>query len=138
MKFLDTNVLVYAADKTESVRHDRAMAVLLEAFSDGDFMISTQVLNEFSNVALSKLKKTDDEVKTYLAKWRMLKVADLDDRLVEKAIDIRSRYGLQFYDSLLLATAEANRCEEFWSEDLNDGQIYCGMKAVNPFKSTAR
>ena len=41
---------------------------------------------------------------------------------------------MQFYDSLLLATAEANGCEEFWSEDLNDGQVYCGMKAVNPFK----
>ena len=109
-------------------------AVLLEAFSNGDFMISTQVLNEFSNVALSKLKKTDDEVKSYLAKWRMLRVAALEDRLVEKAIDIRSRYDIQFYDSLLLATAEANGCEEFWSEDLNDGQIYCGMKAVNPFK----
>ena len=52
----------------------------------------------------------------------------------EQAIDIRSRYGLQFYDSLLLATAEANGCEEFWSENLNDGQTYCGMKAVNPFK----
>ena len=64
----------------------------------------------------------------------MLKVAALEDRLVEKAIDIRTRYDLQFYDSLLLATAEANGCDEFWSEDLNDGQIYCGMKAVNPFK----
>ena len=38
------------------------------------------------------------------------------------------------YDSLLLATAEANWCEEFCSEDLNDGQTYCGIKAVNPFK----
>ena len=27
-----------------------------------------------------------------------------------------------------------HRCHEFWSEDLNDGQIYCGVKAVNPFK----
>ena len=44
------------------------------------------------------------------------------------------RYGLQYYDSLLLATAEANGCEEFCSEDLNDGQAYCGIKAVNPFK----
>ena len=40
---------------------------------------------------------------------------------------------LQFYDSLLLATAEANGCDVFLSEDLNPGQIYCGMTAVNPF-----
>ena len=24
--------------------------------------------------------------------------------------------------------------DEFWSEDLNDGQLYCGIKAINPFK----
>ena len=50
------------------------------------------------------------------------------------AIDIKAQYGLQFYDSLLLAAAQVNKCQEFWSEDLNDGQTYCGIKAVNPFK----
>ena len=72
MTFLDTNVLVYAADDTDVAKHGRAR--------------------------------------------------------------IKVRYGLQYYDSLLLATAEANGCEEFCSEDLNDGQTYCGIKAVNPFK----
>ena len=43
-------------------------------------------------------------------------------------------YGTQFYDSLLLAAGEATGCDLFLSEDLNDGQIYCGMKVVNPFK----
>ena len=52
----------------------------------------------------------------------------------ERACDIVERYGLQFYDSLLLAAAQVNKCLEFWSEDLNDGQTYCGIKAVNPFK----
>ena len=44
------------------------------------------------------------------------------------------RYELQFYDSLLLATAEALGCDEFLTEDLNDGQMYGSVKAVNPFK----
>lgn len=35
---------------------------------------------------------------------------------------------------LLLAAAEANGCDEIWTEDLSDGQTYCGVKAVNPFK----
>jgi len=25
-------------------------------------------------------------------------------------------------------------CDEIQTEDLNDGQTYCGIKAVNPFK----
>ena len=28
----------------------------------------------------------------------------------------------------------ASGCDEFWTEDLNDGQSYCGIKVVNPFK----
>jgi len=44
------------------------------------------------------------------------------------------RYDLQYYDSLLLAAAESLGCDEFITEDLNDGQLYCGIKAVNPFK----
>ena len=47
---------------------------------------------------------------------------------------IKKQYGLQFYDSLMLAAAEAAGCSEFLSEDLNDGQVYCGLKVVNPFK----
>ena len=51
-----------------------------------------------------------------------------------RACDIKERYDLQFYDALLLAAAQANGCAEFWSEDLNDGQMYGSVKAVNPFK----
>ena len=50
------------------------------------------------------------------------------------AITYRDRYELQFYDSLLLVAAEDGGCDEFLSEDLNDGQLYCGIRAVNPFK----
>ena len=51
-----------------------------------------------------------------------------------RALAIRKQYGIQFYDSLLLAAAEASGCSEIYTEDLNDGQTYCGIKAVNPFK----
>ena len=39
-----------------------------------------------------------------------------------------------FYDALIVAAAEASGCDEILTEDLNDGQVYCGVKAVNPFK----
>jgi predicted nucleic acid-binding protein len=51
-----------------------------------------------------------------------------------RAVWIKGRYDLQFYDSLIVAAAEAGGCDEILTEDLNDGQIYCGVKAVNPFK----
>ena len=97
-------------------------------------MISAQVLNEFASVMYRKFKKPDDEVDDLLSVLEAINIVPLNPKLTRRAVEIKKRYGLQFYDSLLLATAEANGCEEFWSEDLNDGQVYCGMKVVNPFK----
>ena len=53
---------------------------------------------------------------------------------VRRALAIKGQYGIQFYDALMLAAAEAGGCGEILTEDLNDGQLYCGIKAVNPFK----
>ncbi|MBR6733799.1 MAG: hypothetical protein IKL96_05300 [Kiritimatiellae bacterium] len=49
-------------------------------------------------------------------------------------MELRKQYGLQFYDVLLLAAAESAGCDKILTEDLNDGQVYCGITAENPFK----
>ena len=134
MKFLDSNILIYAADETDRSKFDTACGIVDSAVRGNDFMISAQVLNEFASVMYRKFKKPDDEVDDLLSVLETINTVPLNPKLTRRAIEIKKRYGLQFYDSLLLATAEANGCEEFWSEDLNDGQVYCGMKAVNPFK----
>ena len=92
------------------------------------------MLNEFSSVAYRKLGLTIDEIKAYLEMFRALTVLPVPADVTEKGLDVMQRYGLQFYDSILLVAASESGCSEFISEDLNDGQIYCGMKAVNPFK----
>ena len=66
--------------------------------------------------------------------FRALTILPVPADVTEKGLDVMQRYGLQFYDSLLIVAASESGCNEFISEDLNDGQIYCGMKAVNPFK----
>ena len=134
MKFLDSNILIYAADETDRSKFDTACDIVDSAVRGSNFMISAQVLNEFASVMYRKFKKPDDEVDDLLSVLEAIDTVPLNPKLTRRAIEIKKRYGLQFYDSLLLATAEANGCEEFWSEDLNDGQLYCGMKAVNPFK----
>ena len=134
MKFLDTNILVYVADIRDPHKQRIAENLVAVALDSGDFIISEQVLNEFSSIALSKLKISKDAIKEYLKFFREMAIVPFPENAAERGLDIAERYQLQFYDSLLLATAEANGCSEFISEDLNDGQIYCGMTAVNPFK----
>ena len=54
--------------------------------------------------------------------------------MAQRALEIKSLYGVQFYDSLMLSAAESAGCDEILTEDLNDGQMYGSVKAVNPFK----
>jgi len=133
MTFIDTNILVYAVDKLNPAKHGRAVAIIADAISRPGFMVSAQVLNEFANVALLKLKMTVDEVRQFVDVFMRTKVVALDPSWTNRALAIKSQYGTQFFDSLLLAAAEAYQCDTILTEDLNNGQVYCGVKAVNPF-----
>ena len=134
MKFIDSNVFIYAADSKNSVKRSIARKLISVAVASGGYKINVQVLNEFSSVAYRKLGLDIVQIKAYLEMFRALPVLPVSADVTEKGLDVMNRYGLQFYDSLLLVEASENGCDEFVSEDLNDGQIYCGMKAVNPFK----
>ena len=134
MKFIDSNVFIYAADSKNPVKRSIARKLITEAVASGGYEINVQVLNEFSSVAHRKLGLTIDEIKAYLEMFRALTILPVPADVTEKGLDVMQRYGLQFYDSLLIVAASESGCSEFISEDLNDGQIYCGMKAINPFK----
>ena len=134
MKFLDTNLLVYAADDTDIVKHRIAMDLVSRALSGEAIMISAQVVNEFASVMYRKFRRTDDEIKRYIGFFEPIHNVAVLPGYSARAVEIKKLYGLQYFDSLLLATAEDNGCNEFVSEDLNDGQLYCGMIASNPFK----
>ena len=134
MKFLDTNVIVYSIDDKSAEKHAKAKRIVCEAVGNSNYIISAQVLNEFANIAMRKLHKPVLTVKGYLAGLKYVETAAVRPEWTTRALEIKERYELQYYDSLLLAAAEANGCDEFWSEDLNDGQLYCGIRAVNPFK----
>ena len=134
MKFVDTNVLIYFIYSRNTAKQSIARAVLANAIGSRQYVISTQALNEFANVALKKLGMTEDEVRQYIEAFQHIHVVFQQSGWTVRALEIRKQYGLQFYDSLLLAAAESVGCDEILTEDLGDGQIYCGIKAVNPFK----
>ena len=134
MTFIDTNVFVYLIDDRDRAKQRIARDMVVDAMGRPDRMISVQVLNEFANVSVKKLGLSIGEARQYIRSFQGIVTVGLASALTDRALAIQEEYDLQFYDSLLLATAEANGCDEFISEDLNDGQLYCGMRAVNPFK----
>ena len=134
MTFIDTNVIVYSVDRKNPTKQRRAREIVANAIRRQGYVISAQVLNEFSNIALLKLEMTVPEVRKFVSVFRLIKVISIDSTWTDRALSIKEQYGIQFFDSLLLAAAESVGCDEILTEDLNDGQVYCGIKAVNPFK----
>ena len=64
-----------------------------------------------------------------------LPVIDIDSAMVRRAIATHSRYETSYWDSLIIAAAERAVCSTILSEDMNPGQSYHGILAVNPFSS---
>ncbi len=134
-RFLDTNVLIYAVDTRDEIKRAKAISIIEAALLGySPSAISVQTLSEFANVALSKIKLSLDEVMGFVASYQDIPTVIPDSDLVLRGLEIKRRYQLQFYDALMVSAAERAGCDEIYTEDLNDGQLYCGVKAVNPFK----
>ena len=131
--FLDTNILVYSVDGKDPVKQGIARKILIEALVSREYLISAQVLNEFSNIALLKLKMSIQEVRRFVEIFGQINVVSIDRSWTEKALSLKEKFGTQFFDSLLLVAAEENGCDTILTEDLNDGQMYGSVKAIDPF-----
>jgi predicted nucleic acid-binding protein len=138
--FLDTNIFAYCFDDSQSKKKVRSLALIADALQTGDGIISTQVIQEFLNVAMRKFKvplKPDDG-KIYLQKvmYPLCHVfPDLD--YFQSAMGILRDTGYSFYDSLILSGAVRGGCTILYTEDLPAGQLVDGIKIVNPFVLTA-
>jgi predicted nucleic acid-binding protein len=57
----------------------------------------------------------------------------MDAGIVRSGIDVARRYGISYWDGAIVAAAEAAGAPIVYTEDLNHGQVYGTVKAVNPF-----
>ena len=134
MRFLDTHILVYAVTDDDPRKREIAIDLITHALEvNHDGCISTQVLQEFCNTMYKKTKRTRQEIDALLDGFRDLLKTDVTIDLVRHAIDVKEEYGIQFFDVLIVSTAEKLGCTEIVSEDLNPDQTYRGMTVVNPF-----
>ena len=130
--FLDTNVLVYAFDRSDERKREVALAILAEA----DFVVSAQVLNEFFVAVTRKLdppmsREAAHEAVKLLAVGR---VVPIDKDLVANAIDTAITSQLSSWDAAIICAAVRSGCEVVLSEDMNDGQLIAGVTVRNPFR----
>ena len=74
------------------------------------------------------------EVLKLLDGLNSIEVVNQTPQIVVRAVEIKSLYCISLQDAMIVAAAEKSRCGELLSEDLNDGQIYAGVRVRNPFK----
>lgn len=98
--------------------------------------LSPQVLNEVYWVIQRKkrLNVEQPRARRLVQLFAPYAQAPLNAALVPEAWRFEDRYGVAYYDALLLASANAAGCGHFISEDLNDGQLYGKVRAINPFR----
>ena len=136
MTFVDSNVFVYAIDKNATAKQKKARRIVADAFAaSATYRISSQVLAEFSSVCIRKLGMATPLLLSLLSEMGKISHVAIDNALVSRAVEIQGIYGIQYYDAQIVAAAERLGCSSILTEDLNDGQMYCGIMAVNPFKA---
>ena len=133
-EFLDTNVFVYAYDGSAPQKQRTAQYLVLRALS-GEMVTSTQVLAELAATFLHKLSPpvSASHITTILDALSPIKTIATDSEMVRRAVEIRADCGIHFYDSMIVAAAERSGATRIWSEDLNSGQNYVGVRVENPF-----
>jgi len=134
MTFIDTNVFVYVVDHRNEEKQAVARRIFSDAIGSASYVISGQVLNEFAHVALKKLHMTEDEVCACLDAFQTIRLVPADAGWTRRGLELKKTYGVQLYDALMLVAAQTAGCDEILTEDLNDGQVYGGVRAINPFK----
>ena len=135
MVFFDSNVLVYIAINQDTAKKKVALQLVASAIENQSGYISLQVLREVANCMFKKSNDSIEHIRETLSGFDALDCLDESRDLLNRAIEIKDEYGIQFYDAMIVAAAEAAGCETLYSEDMGDGQIYGGILIVNPFKN---
>ncbi len=134
IRFVDTNILLYAHDPSDREKQARSIA-LWESWQDapGETAISVQVLLELHR-NLTRRKKSLDEANEIVREFYGWTILENSVVLFEAALELQGRWQLSIWDALILAAAKASGASELISEDFNSGQDYGGIVARNPFK----
>ena len=127
--FVDTNVLLYARDESETAKRARAQAWLEHLWQE------RQVLSEYyvnlKRLGGSRLPADEawERVSRYFA-WTPLAA---DEALLRLSRQIERRYRISWWDSMVVGAAQLQDCSLLLTEDLRDGAVFGGVRVRSPF-----
>jgi predicted nucleic acid-binding protein len=96
-EFLDTNILVYAYDRSAPRKQQIAQGLVRRAVA-GEIAASSQVLDEFAATLLHKLSPpaSPEDLIALLDALGPIKLVPIDGDVVLRAVQVRAQYGVTF------------------------------------------
>lgn len=134
MRFLDTNILLYAISKAADERTKSEIA--LKVLEEKDLALSVQVLQEFYVQATRSAKKdriSHDQAVLLIESWLRFSVQENTVELMHASFKASHRFHLSYWDAAIVEAARSLRCRILLSEDMSHGRDYGGVRVMNPF-----
>lgn len=131
--FVDTNVIVYAHDRMDYAKRERARALLEKLALDGSLTVSTQVLQETYNALTRSVLVEPSKALFAVEKLAASRVVGSNADFVLDALRLSQRFQLSVWDALIVQAALAAGCTTLFTEDMQAGQRFGDLEIVNPF-----
>jgi predicted nucleic acid-binding protein len=132
---VDTNVLVYALDRREPEKRERAREVLQRVGGAGTAALPAQVLSEFANACLRKLEPRPHPTTVRRVVERLMlafPILPLTGPVVLETLRGVGEHMLSYYDAQIWAVARLGQVAVVLSEDFNPGAVLDGVLFTNP------
>jgi predicted nucleic acid-binding protein len=140
VSLVDTNILVYCYDPSDSRKRAMARDLLRQGAASGVLRIPHQAMVEFVN-AVTK-QRTAGPFLSQEEAWRQaedflneFQILYPNEKVFRTAMLGMAAYKLPWYDAHLWAYAEHYELPELLSEDFEHGRRYGTVRVRNPFLS---
>ena len=133
MNSLDTNILVYATDETEGVKHINARKLLDLAIAEG-WPISAQVYGEYFSVVTRRQLTTRDEARRVIEAWAD-SMPPLPSTVTAHAaaLSLATEKQMQYWDALIIATCAERGVKQLYTEDIPGMAKPLGVRCTSPW-----
>lgn len=137
MNAVDTNVYVYALDADEPIKQGKAIDLFDRLAPAADTVLIWQVANEFLNQLrrweFKGLLGAEDVHAIFRRFVSMFPMRFPTSEIFQVSFDLRARFKLSHWDSMLLAACKEAGVTTLFSEDMDSGTDYDGLRVINPF-----
>ncbi|MBI2499408.1 PIN domain-containing protein [Candidatus Woesearchaeota archaeon] len=137
---IDSNILIYAYDKSETIKNAIAEKILEDIFTNKkNAAVSTQNLSEFFVNITNKIEKPISIIEAYYVIQEIISMSNVKTLIIEKqtipnAIDISSEFNTSYWDSLIVSVMQENNIHTIITENEQDFKKIPWLEVINPFK----